>query len=279
MPKSGTAAWDAVRPTPVFGERALLIREEGPEGRASLVIGDLHVGLESELRESGVHLPSQTDRMRDRILALLKETGARRLVILGDLKHEIVRTGWQEAREIPRLVAEVPVPVEVVRGNHDADLLATPGLAVHTALGMRLNDAGLCHGHVWPAERVMAARTVVICHNHPMVLLVDEKGARHKEPCWIRARFTPKAAERYPDLPADAELIVLPAFNELLGGAAVNDPALAHAGGRGPLWSIADLEGAAVFTLDGVQLGSVAELRKFGKGRGRRRERRTLGET
>lgn len=269
-----------VRPTPVFSERALLIHDGA---RPTLVVGDLHVGLETELRRAGAHLPSQTERMRERLLRLVAETGARRIVVIGDLKHTIPVSSFQEARELPRFFAEFPVPVELVRGNHDVDLEPLPNVAIHSMYGLLADGggadgaAGLFHGHVWPAERVMTARTIVTCHNHPMVMLVDDLGHRHKEPCWVRADFTPAARERYAQLPPDAQLIVMPAFNELLGGVAFN----AREGERvmGPLWAngLADVDAARLYTLDGVDLGTVDELRRFGdagrtvrRGRGRR---------
>ncbi|MHB8586342.1 MAG: metallophosphoesterase [Thermoplasmatota archaeon] len=286
-----------MRPVPVFGERALLVHD-GPPGTPreaepatgsdadalprpmgsgpSLVVGDLHIGLESELRDGGVHLPSQTRRMRSRLETLVRETGARRVIVLGDLKHRITMMGFQEAREVPEFFAGFPVPVELVRGNHDADLDVPRGLTLHTALGMLADDVGLCHGHVWPASRVMSASTIVTCHNHPMVLLVDEKGARHKEPCWVRAPFLSSVRERYPSLPAEAELVVLPAFNDLLGGIAFN--AIQAGETMGPLWTVADLEAARLYTLDGVALGTVADLRQFAPMRPRRSRRRTLLE-
>ena len=79
----------------------------------------------------------------------------------------------------------------------------------------------------------------------------------------MRARFTPKARERYQQLPADAELVVMPAFNELTGGTAFN----AREGERllGPLFGndMVDVENARLYTVDGVDLGTIAQLRRF----------------
>ena len=249
---------------PLFGERALHLPEHGV-----VVVGDLHVGLESDLRMAGVNLPSQTVRMRTRLLKLLEETGARRLVVIGDLKHRIPFSTRQEIRELPRFFEDFPAHVELVPGNHDVDLEGLLDVEVHPAEGIRVGDVGLLHGHTWPAEEVMAARTVVTCHNHPAVMLVDELGHRHKEPCWVRAPFVTEAArEKYPALPADARLVVMPAFNELTGGTAFNAPE----GGKpmGPLFGngLVDLDAARIWTVDGVDLGTVAALRKYGEEKG-----------
>jgi metallophosphoesterase superfamily enzyme len=156
--------------------------------------------------------------------------------------------------------------VELVRGNHDVDLQGLVDIAIHEAGGIRLGGATLLHGHEWPDEALMDAdtRVVVTCHNHPAVMLVDALGHRHKEAAWVRARFTPKAAERYPRLARDADLIVMPAFNELTGGTAFNAPE----GDRllGPLFGngLVDVDGARLWTVDGVDLGTIESLRKYG---------------
>lgn len=246
--------------TPVFGERALHL-----PAHATLVVGDLHVGLESDLRQAGVNLPSQTHRMRERLARLLRETGATRLVVIGDLKHRIPYSTRQEAQELPRFFEDLPARVELVRGNHDVDLEGLLDVEMHPADGIRIGEVGLLHGHTWPSDEVMRARLVVTCHNHPAVMLVDELGHRHKEPAWIRATFTPAARERYHDLPADATLLVMPAFNELTGGTAFN----AAEGERllGPLFGndLVATADARVVTVDGVDLGTVGALRRYGE--------------
>lgn len=247
-------------PVPVFGERALHLPDD-----ATLVVGDLHVGLESDLRQMGINLPSQTERMRKRLLDLLASTGATRLVVIGDLKHRIPYSTQQEAQELPRFFDGFPASVELVRGNHDVDLWGLLDVDVHEPEGIRVGDAGLLHGHTWPSQEVMGASTIVTCHNHPAVALVDELGHRHKEACWVRAGFTPAARERYPTLPEDAKLIVMPAFNELTGGTAFNAPE----GERllGPLFGngFVDVLGARLWTVDGMDLGTIGSLRRHGE--------------
>jgi putative SbcD/Mre11-related phosphoesterase len=254
----------------VFGERALHI----PSARA-VAVGDLHVGLESELRQSGVHLPSQTERMRDRLLTILYETQAQRLIVIGDLKHKVPYSTRQEIRELPTFFRGFPAKVELIPGNHDVDLGGLLDVEVHEATGILAGgDTALLHGHTWPDEGIMSASTVVTCHNHPAVLLMDELGHRHKEPAWIRAAFTDEARKLYPKLPADAQLIVMPAFNELTGGTAFN--ALEGQKLLGPIFAnkLVDVESARVFTVDGVDLGTVGGLKRFGDDNERGRKRR-----
>lgn len=254
-------------PVPVFGERALHLPDDG-----TLVVGDLHVGLEAELRESGIHLPSQSWRMRERLQSLISATRANRLVVIGDLKHAIPTASRDERMDLPDFFEGLGVELDLVRGNHDVDLGVLPSdVRVHDAGGIRLGDVGLTHGHTWPDDAVMAAPVVVTCHNHPMVMLKDELGHRHKEPCWVRAAFTDVARERYPGMPPASRLLVMPAFNDLLGGVAFNgtDRPLGPLFGNG----LADVEQARLTTLDGVDLGTVADLRAWGDAAGAKRRR------
>lgn len=245
---------------PLFGERALHL----PAERA-VIVGDVHVGLETDLHRKGVTLPSQTRRMRERLLKILAETQAERLIVIGDLKHRIPFSTRQEIRELPWFFEDFPARVELVPGNHDVDLDGLLAVQIHPSEGIRAGDVGLLHGHTWPSPEVMAAPVVVTCHNHPAVLLVDELGHRHKEAAWVRAPFLPAARERYPMLPEEAQLIVMPAFNELTGGTAFNAPE----GERllGPLFgnNLVDVDAARVWTVDGVDLGTIGALRRHGE--------------
>lgn len=243
---------------PVFGERALHLVEE-----KALVVGDLHVGLETDLRSKGVNLPSQTERMRARLMTMLHDTGAKRLIVIGDLKHRIPFSTHQEVRELPWFFKGMPAEVELVPGNHDVDLAGLLEVMTHEADGIVVGEVGLLHGHTWPSPEVMAQPLVVTCHNHPAVMLMDELGHRHKEACWVRAPFTDKARQRYPALPRGAELIVMPAFNELTGGTAFN----AREGQSllGPLFGnqMVAVDAARLWTVDGVDLGTIDQLRRF----------------
>jgi putative SbcD/Mre11-related phosphoesterase len=259
----------ASRPTPLFGERALHLPDAGV-----VAVGDVHIGLESDLRNAGIHLPSQTLRMRARLEAILARTEAKRLIVIGDLKHKVPYSTSQEIRELPTFFRGLPAKVELVPGNHDVDLAGLIDVEVHDATGILVDETALLHGHTWPSEEIMTARTVVTCHNHPAVLLMDELGHRHKEPAWIRAPFTDVARKQYPMLPGDAQMIVMPAFNELTGGTAFN----ALEGGRllGPLFGngLVDADSGRVFTIDGVDLGTVGSLKRFGDDNEKGRKRR-----
>ncbi|MEE9601455.1 MAG: metallophosphoesterase [Thermoplasmata archaeon] len=235
----------------------------------SLVIADLHIGKEEELRQAGVTLPSQARRMGDEVVALVKECRPRRLIILGDLKHQFPRSTGLERREVPRFFDQLEglVPeVHLVQGNHDGNIshILPRWVTLHGAGGFRIDDIGLVHGHAWSSSEIMEADSLLMGHNHPTIMFPDRLGFRSIHRCWIRGAFT-GTSQRYSSLPQ--ELIILPAFNEFSGGTIMNET-----GSRllGPILNSGSvrMEEAKVYLLDGLYLGKLRDMMVEGKGGG-----------
>src|SRR3989338_5089055 len=85
-----------------------------------LVFGELHIGMESESYSKGVFMPSGVDEMRDRALKLIKSTKAKKVVILGDVKHNYLKISKQEEKEVPLFFQELckKAEVHIALGNH-----------------------------------------------------------------------------------------------------------------------------------------------------------------
>lgn len=227
----------------------------------TLVIGDLHIGVEAHLGKKGVHLTSRTDRMFDTVIEAAGND-VDRILMIGDIKDSVPGSTRQEYREIPmfcdRLLAHFS-EVGIVRGNHDTSIEEfVPGaVRIHPASGTRIGDYGFVHGHTWPSPEVMSCSTFVMGHEHPTVLFKDGVGAHLSEPCWLRGRFNDVQDERYGKLPEN--FVVVPAFNRLLGGSPVN-----IIGGSllGPILNseMVDLDNAHIYLLDGLDLGRRGDL-------------------
>ena len=226
-----------------------------------LIIGDLHIGVESHLRKKGFHITSRTDDMFDMIVEAADDS-ASRLIVLGDVKDSVPGSTKQEYREIPvffeRLLDRFD-SVDVVRGNHDTNIEEfLPGhVRIRPATGMMVEDTGFVHGHTWPSKDVMDSETLIMAHDHPAIMFRDGVGRQVNEPCWVRGRFMMDSSERYDRLPRN--FIIIPAFNRMLGGSPVNiidEPLL------GPIMGgdLLDLENASVHLLDGVDLGKLKDL-------------------
>lgn len=236
-----------------------------------LVIGDLHIGIESHWRSKGFHVTSRTDDMFDSVIKAADDT-ASRLIVLGDVKDSVPGSTKQEYKEIPvffeRLLERFD-SVEVVRGNHDTNIEEfLPGhVRIRSASGIRIEDVGFAHGHTWPSETVMCAETLVMAHDHPAIMFRDGVGRQVNEPCWVRGRFRDIPSERYESLPEN--FVIMPAFNRMLGGSPVNITGEAL---LGPIMGgdLLDLENATVHLLDGLDLGKLSGLMLTSGGRQRR---------
>lgn len=260
---------------PVPDERILRLdldplEREGP--LVALLVAELHLGLETKLHRAGAHVASGTDALAKRILDVAVRSGADRLVVAGDLKETIPMTTHQERRDVPRFLNLVSarLDVHIVPGNHDAGLESLipkhHDVVVHPSGGVRIGGddegggVGVFHGHAWPDESLLMADELVAAHTHPVVALVDPLGHAHTEPCWVRSSIDPDVvAARYgQDVEVHAtHITLLPPFNPLLGGAAVNVDGLLGPGGK-----FVNLAQARLYLLDGTDLGTLATLPK-----------------
>ncbi|MGZ4864932.1 MAG: metallophosphoesterase [Halobacteriota archaeon] len=267
----------ASEPQPLVNEPALTVD-------STLVLADLHIGIEHELALSGINIPSQIDRRIDRALRYLATTNAQRVVLLGDVKHTISKTSALERHDIPRFLRSLAecAPVDILPGNHDAGIEywlprdSRFRIEIHPSKGCSIHGAGLVHGHTWPSADLLHCDYVIMGHNHPIVRMADPLGHVSSKPVWIRTRFVESVfRERYPEIDgyANPRVIIMPAFNELVGGIAFNEASYETL--LGPLFSnrAIALEKAQAYLLDGTYLGTIEQLR--GIAPSHRKSRRT----
>jgi metallophosphoesterase superfamily enzyme len=196
------------------------------------------------------------------------------LIFLGDIKHTVPVTSWQERRELPEVFTRLGNAldsIEIIPGNHDGNLnrMVPPkirNINIHPNSGTVLHSTGLFHGHTWPTQDVLDNERVLMAHNHPNTLFVDRLGGRTSISCWIRGSLNrERIINRYPELDlnkVDPEIIIMPAFNDIGSGTPVNAPKPEF---LGPVLKngLVDLDEARVYLLDGTNLGRLEELREF----------------
>jgi putative SbcD/Mre11-related phosphoesterase len=244
--------------SPLFGEPLLLV--EGKE--RVLVATDLHLGLEYELLLGGVFIPSQTGHMLKRLQGTIARIRPDRLLLLGDIKHNVPRTSWQEKREVPDFLRRLAtkVPVEIVPGNHDSNIadMAPAGVRIRSSSGFVHDEVGYFHGHTWPDKRILRSKMLVAGHLHPALRLKDPLGSFETHPVWARASLAPGEALEHYGFDCHCQIIIMPAFNELCGGLPLNLPC---EGPRGPLLTLIDIDRARIYLLDGTDLGLLSEIK------------------
>jgi len=270
---------------------ALLLRR-GSE--RVLVVADLHIGWEVALVERGIHVPSQTPRMLERMTRLIKDHRPTRIIFLGDVKHTVATAEWGEWQDVPdffEALLKMVSEIEVIPGNHDGNLEPLLPGAVRTlpSTGVVLwEEVGLFHGHTWPAPELLGCPNLVIGHSHPVVAFRDPLGFRVTRQVWVmmgcdgaglarsvlrhlKVRFgrDPDGAlgDRFHVRARASRLFIMPSFNEFLGGQSMNRAAIERGGG--PRMFITpvlrsrgvDVENAELHLLDGTFLGSIGQLR------------------
>jgi putative SbcD/Mre11-related phosphoesterase len=246
----------------VPGEAALIFKE-GEE--STILVSDLHLGLEKEMAAKGFRIPPYSTKIMDRLNSLAERYSANRIVVLGDVKHSIGKVEDIDWNVIPWFfdtLLDVFAAVEVVPGNHDGGLktLLPSRVKLHASTGIVIGSdekVGVTHGHSWPSQEVISCGRMVIGHSHFRYEMRDRFGARSKEAVWLFAGYEIAELLHKAGLPAGVkgkgELIVMPPFNNLVGGQAINAK-----GGFdfGPVLSsgAVDAKDADIFLLDGTRV-------------------------
>lgn len=216
-----------------------LVLDEGP----TVVLGDLHLGYERALEMEGMYIPrTNTESIRDSLNEILCKYDPERVVLLGDVKHDFKRAGFEEKREVGRIVTLLSEAAEtvIIRGNHDnyiQNIVSELGiLAVDYVdiMGFRLE-----HGHVDSGKR-----PVIIGHEHPSVRIPGSVGGGMKIQCFVHARKD--------------GVIVLPPFSPFSSG---NDLVLDEKCVMAPALKASDFASAEIYGVTDMGLMDLGTLR------------------
>ena len=274
---------------PVQPYPAILLQENHDR---ALVVSDLHIGWERLLSQRGVHVPSQTPKIKNMLFKLIKETKPTHLILLGDIKDAITKVALEEWKDIPEFFEDIQekVPdIQVVLGNHDGNLepLLPETIKILPPTGTSFGDVGLFHGHAWPAPELLECRSLITGHIHPTVAIRDPMGFRMtkqvlvKAPCngeqLAKAVLNHLGAKMETDSSGVlnechkvklnvSQLFIMPSFNQFLGGRPINK---IKRGKKktdayiGPILrsGCVNIDDAEVYLLDGTFLGTVDQLK------------------
>lgn len=190
------------------GERVRLLAERALywEREETLIAADLHWGKAAAFRAGGIPVPRGTTTADlARLDRALSSTGARRLVLLGDLLHAREWRGAETVRTISAWRATSRrLDLLLIRGNHDrraGDPPADLGIAVVDG-PFRAGPFALRH-----EPRRVEGAYVLAGHVHPGVTVRGPGRERLRLPCFALGR----------------SVGILPAFGEFTG-TALTDP-------------------------------------------------------
>jgi putative SbcD/Mre11-related phosphoesterase len=265
------------------------------ENTKTLLIADPHLGWEIQLQKKGIHVPSQTSKILNKLIGIISEYKPDRLVILGDVKYTVVSHEIGEWQDIPDFFHKLQGYINniaIVRGNHDANLepLLPENVELLPATGAVIGDIGVFHGHKWPSPALLGCKTLAMGHLHPVIVFRDPAGFKITRQVWIRAKCNVEALVKnllrksgvkiegsaagtlkkyYNIKPKTMEIFIMPSFNDFLGGRPVNEtsPRKENASKEliGPVLrsEVVDVDEAELYLLDGTFLGTLNHIRQL----------------
>jgi len=208
-----------------------------------IVISDTHFLFDRDIRnyEASYHILSSIKK--------LKRYG-KKLIIAGDFKDPIFTVNEKEKQLLREFIEDLLTvfsDIQIIKGNHDGKLEKIIGSDfVVRGRSLRIKDVVIAHGHAWPNLLDDRTKFVILGHSHP-VFEFEEYPNNPKVPVFVKYSIKDEFKERIGGKP---EIIVLPAFNEYLGGHDVREMLLDVF----YLYGYADKESIKVYTRNGIQL-------------------------
>ncbi len=185
-------------------DSALLIKDY-------LVISDLHLGYEYALNKTGFMIPRfQYKKIISRLKEILEVSNASKIIVNGDLKHEIGKISkqeWNEVMDFIEFLKKYFNEIILIKGNHDnftGFIAEKSGLEVYE--NYSVENYIVMHGDKIPPNfKEFKEDTVIIGHEHPSIGL--RSGERvEKVKCFLKGKVK------------DKKFIVMPSFNFISEG-------------------------------------------------------------
>ncbi len=240
---------------------AIMFNEK--EFNKTLIVSDLHIGYVYGRNKRGIILP-ESKRPEEDIIQLLDEIQPDTLIFLGDFKDEIFGTSHPIAGRIWKFLKQLleKTNVIIIKGNHDGKIeeIIPEEIKLIQADGLRLTkketnkSIGLWHGHATPALDVWTADITISAHAHPAYTFRDEIGSKITQKVWVKAKWL-NTKEGEPD----RIHIIVPPFNRYIDGYSVDSEYFKTIV---LMRDAIDFDNAEIFTLDGVLIGTLKNLRE-----------------
>lgn len=182
-----------------------------------LAIGDLHLGFEYKLQQSGVLIPEmQIEEIKSELKKIFdeikdKNLKLKKIIFLGDIKHSFSYE-WKEKNYFKELLTFLEKYVKnkniiLIKGNHDTiDYSFADKLQDYFII----EDLAFTHGHKsFPEIFDEKIKTIVMGHLHPSVIISDNI-KREKYKCFLMGKYKTK------------NIIILPSFLATIEGTTIN---------------------------------------------------------
>lgn len=176
----------------------------------TLIISDLHIGLEAALNKEGVLIPRfQFDDLKEKTKQLLTEKKPERVILNGDIKHnfgKISKQEWKNTFEYIDMLKE-NCEIVLIKGNHDKMLdPITDKRDLEIKTHHYEEGIYISHGDEIPANiDFHKAKVLIVGHEHPSITLRDGNRTETYK-CFLKGNYK------------DKSLIVMPSAHTLSEG-------------------------------------------------------------
>jgi len=208
-----------------------------------IVISDTHFLFDRDIKnyEASYHVLSSIKRLKKY---------ANKLIIAGDFKDPIFKIFEKEKQILRDFIEDLLTvfsDIRIIKGNHDGKLekIIDADFVVRDR-SLKIKDVIIAHGHAWPNFIAEDTRFIILGHSHP-VFIFKEYPNQPRLPVFVRYSIKDEFKERIGGKP---EVIVLPAFNEYLGGQDVRETLLDVF----YMYGYVDKESIKVYTTTGIRL-------------------------
>jgi len=198
-----------------FIKESLFFQEQG-----ILVIGDLHIGYDVMLRQSGVLIPErQIEETMERLEKIFEKIESqnqriKKIIFLGDIKHSF-GFEFEERKDFDQIMDFLKQRfseenIILIKGNHDTIDYSFEGKMVDTHVE---EGVVFLHGHKsFPEVFDKTTNLIVMGHLHPSVVLQENPGIKKENyKCFLTGKYKKK------------DVIVLPSFLGIIEGSKVNE--------------------------------------------------------
>jgi hypothetical protein len=187
------------------------------EKENTLLASDIHLGLEDQREKIGMHIPGSIfEKVLEYISTPVKALGCKKIILLGDVKHEFGRpteAEWYTVKKLVKSVREIGCELEVVKGNHDnyiVHVLKELDIKLHDP-ALRLGDYYLTHGNNDLEHDFKDTKHIFMGHEHPAVSIKDDVGVKHRFKAFLSGKIK------------NWTVTVLPSISPLSYGNAMNE--------------------------------------------------------
>ncbi len=169
------------------------------------------------MRAEGVAIPDfQFKQILETLGNAMDHFSPSQVIINGDIKHEFARNlgqEWDEVFQLIDFINDKGASVKFVRGNHDNFLKTIISKRdVEMADSYSIDNFQITHGHLSSKSLATYDESIITIygHEHPVLRLRDEIGARITMPCFLYGKTN--------------KFIIMPAFSPLASGTNVIAP-------------------------------------------------------